>query len=214
MLVFHDLKAVIITPPKCGSRTLMEAFGGRRRTNVVLGRYPGSGCVDPCSVDVAPDWLDYRVALVVRNPYKRAVSLWRHMVHWEMTHGRGCCGFQQFVDQARDPDVPWHYMYKRTLDDYRVALCDHYREHGYEHRVKEMHVIYIEELKKTLTDFLGPVAVNQSQIMTCFVGDNLESTDRQRMYRMCYHDDEVVNAVREWMGKDFYTFGYDLDVLP
>ena len=63
---------------------------------------------------IVPNGLeDYRVALIVRNPWARLVGLWWHLTGWRRFNGDDCCGFDEFVHwvaAGRSDALSWFYI--------------------------------------------------------------------------------------------------------
>lgn len=84
MIAIKNKKIILITPFKCGSTSLNNAFGGVNYSNVVIG---------PCSqyhlehVDVHTPFIPtlfygYKRIIVCRNPYSRAESMYSQHKVW------------------------------------------------------------------------------------------------------------------------------------
>ena len=72
MLVHKAMRLVIITPPKCGTKSAEHEFP-KWGWEVVAN---SEGC--PHEVEVPDYALGWRRYMFVRNPYERAISLWKH----------------------------------------------------------------------------------------------------------------------------------------
>lgn len=72
MLINRVLKTVIITPPKCGTKSAEHEFP-RLGWEIVAN---DDGC--PHEVPIPDFALGWKRLMFVRNPYDRAISLWKH----------------------------------------------------------------------------------------------------------------------------------------
>lgn len=120
MLINHDLRLVVVTPPKTGSTSLRTALTGRG------WEYSGFQH-DACPIPY------YSVAAVVRDPYTRALSLWQHRLreiigqsahasHWVDPLSR-VFHFPLFVDWLSRPnDAAWsNFWFEGRSRDLRLS---------------------------------------------------------------------------------------------
>jgi len=117
MIINHDRRWLIITPPKTASTTLRKMFLDQRNSKEAC-------CFSGYQHDatVPAGCHDYAVFATVRNPYERAVSLWWHRM-WDMCKedGIGRAGnrrkfprdildeypFSQFVGWITNTETPF-----------------------------------------------------------------------------------------------------------
>lgn len=113
MIVIEQQRKVIITPPHTASGNLhralcRETIGGRW----VIGPNP-DGEADHHTSHLAPDWLDFDVAVVVRHPLKRAIGLYEHHKVATEKHDWQPTPWWMFAAMVcmRHPDLSWFYHY-------------------------------------------------------------------------------------------------------
>ncbi len=136
MIVCERQKLVIITPPKTGSTSL-------HRHLIAAGCLPvyspdPSGKVSKHGVVVPLEYvsMEFRVAVVVRNPYDRLVSQYAHYCNWLTSQGRAAPSIGQFCGALPD-DIVFGWTLAQTLGDIRwqelwklETLATHLAAHG------------------------------------------------------------------------------------
>lgn len=113
MIVFESQRKLIITPPHTASGNLHRAlccdrYGGRW----VIGPN-ADGEADHHFAQLAPDWLDYDVAVVVRHPLDRAIGLYEHHKLATEKHNWEPTPWWMFAAMVcmKHPDLSWFYRY-------------------------------------------------------------------------------------------------------
>lgn len=94
MIVLPDHELVILTPPKTGSSSAHAALCNAKFGGIyVEGPLPGQPVAIECHSFVVPRrYCNYRLAVLTRNPYARAKSLYAHARHYDRER-RGLAGF-------------------------------------------------------------------------------------------------------------------------
>lgn len=99
VLVFPELRVALITPPKNGSSSLHLALTDHKlntRAIWIEGPFPnaiGPPMISRHSTYLPEEFEGYLRAVVIRNPYDRAASLYRHWQGFQMFAG----SFDDFV---------------------------------------------------------------------------------------------------------------------
>jgi hypothetical protein len=106
----------ILTPGKCGSTVLHKTLCEQHNLAAYAINFQGSGLGNldyfQKHTMIVPPWVK-EVYIVVRNPYKRLGSLWRH-----------ACAFwfkgtlEEYVAQVVEPRDPTLWFYWWTINDY------------------------------------------------------------------------------------------------
>lgn len=93
MLILQNQKLIIITPPKTGSNTLhIEQIPG----SIWVYGYAGhdtTAITQHCTLIPGAMFDDYPIWMVVRDPYQRAYSLYKHQVAYNKFKGT----FQEWI---------------------------------------------------------------------------------------------------------------------
>lgn len=100
MIALTTEELVIVTPPKCASSAVHTALRGLPGYVEILGPLPGDHAASFAEIErhtfiVPNDYRGFRAAVLVRNPYARARSLYYHALRAEGDHYRG--RFANFV---------------------------------------------------------------------------------------------------------------------
>jgi len=183
---------LIYTPPHVSSKALGRACAQHGAIIYAEPCPDGSNGFDHHGVSV-PNGLEHcRRAIVVRNPYDRAVGLWHHLVWWNSLGGFGCSDYQEFcrwLRAGRHPavDLSWLYLWpiSRWLREltYHVALRYEFLEDDVRH----------------------------------WMGLDLrlprESIVQRKPWPDYYTPQETVDCVTEWGARDFPLGGYEPGVL-
>jgi hypothetical protein len=80
VIVLPEKKALIITPPKCGSTSIHQHFA--KEGVFVIGPQGDDGDIDKHTNKIPFDFRDFKKYIIVRNPIDRFVSLWNHYCQW------------------------------------------------------------------------------------------------------------------------------------
>ena len=111
MIVFEDRKLVIVTPPHTASGNVHRACCGTLGARWAIGPTPDGAGFDHHVARLSNDWLDYRVAVVVRHPVERLVGLYEHHQYLAKEAGWEPLAWWQFVAMVleRHRDLSWFY---------------------------------------------------------------------------------------------------------
>ena len=114
MLVSHEHKLVLATPFGCASTLEGAASPGSGVLSIVegVGRY---------SMRVPASLKDYRRVLVVRNPYERAVLLWK----WAKSYGDDVVPPKLRIEGDSESFAKYINRIERTARDWRAWLYKH-----------------------------------------------------------------------------------------
>ncbi len=191
MLYVPSCRWLIFTPPHVGSRALIRALTEQHGASVYLEACPdGSDGLDHHGVGIPNHYADCTRAIVVRNPYDRAVGLWHHLVWWNALGGFGCSDFAEFaawLKAGRHPDVELSWLYLWPISKWLRNLRHH-----------------VALRYETLADDLRCLAG-----LTVTLGREPWSRAYYRKpWPDYYTDPDVVAAVTEWGRDDFALGGY------
>lgn len=125
MIVLHEQKWLIMQPPHTASRSLHKAMSQQHGAHIHVGHTPDWCAVDHHTTLTTYGVRDYSRAIVVRNPFDRAVGLWHHLAEFNASNGYGCSDFHDFAGWLRDgdPDDKPTWMYEYTIHDW-LAIRD------------------------------------------------------------------------------------------
>jgi hypothetical protein len=125
LIVLHEQKWLIMQPPHTASRSLHKAMSQQHGAHIHIGHTPDWFAVDHHTTLITYGLRDYAKAIVVRDPFDRAVGLWHHLVQFNSTNGYGCCDFSRFAGWLRDgdPENILTWMYEYTINDW-LAIRD------------------------------------------------------------------------------------------
>lgn len=189
MILLPRLNLVIITPGKTAS-TALRAELKQQQHGAILLHGPQGGGADyhkhtPHVPLALPEGMrSPQVAVTVRNPFDRAVSLWKHYCRY----GDRKVSFRQFVEQVLTNHGSWWF--------FRFTIADTLEGSHFDH------IIRVESL---LSDLQG-LGINIKHLPV------RHSHDTAEPYRR-YYDQAVRDRVRQWAQEDFQLFGYDADEL-
>jgi hypothetical protein len=191
MILLHDQKIAIMTPPKCATNTLHAALR-RKRWNgeTFVGHSTLGGHTFDRHVNIWPHEVRrYKKVVAVRNPYNRLVSLYLHLATREAGHGNKSPNFKTFAEQvvADSPELQGWFKWNLTkwlkgADDKEIEIDD---------------VIHVENLKDDLARIKLPV------VSLPFLNKNY----RAQQYD-AFFDPEILAAVLPWTQPDCERFGY------
>jgi len=131
MLLLNDKKILIFTPNKCASTSVTETLL-KMGAVMVLGPQGPYKSFDCDSFDdgvgkhsmCVPYWCkNWRKFLIVRNPYDRFISLWRHYCKYSDHE----VGLEQFISivEGFKKNPPKGWFYTQRMDDFiRQAPSD------------------------------------------------------------------------------------------
>lgn len=184
MIVFPDRRLLILTPPHTASRCLHYSLCSKLGAIWRDGPSVDGSVIDHHTQAIGTELVDYKRALVVRNPFSRIVGLWYHLVDWCRYNGDGCCGFREFVQLVQeDRSDRLSYMYRysisRWLGDMTVDV-----------------VIRHENLEESLQSLLE-TPVELSPV-----------AERMRKATAAYFADETKQLITEWAATDLERWGY------
>lgn len=115
MIYLPSQRWLIYTPPHVSSRALGHACAQQFGAIIHDEACPDGSCgFDHHGVAVPNGYRECRRAIVVRNPYDRAVGLWHHLVWWNSLGGFGCSDFADFarwLQAGRHPTAELSWMY-------------------------------------------------------------------------------------------------------
>lgn len=114
MIVFPEIKTLIITPPHTASGNLHRAFA--RKGVWVEGPGPDGYC-DHHFYSTHPQYFGYRKILVVRHPYTRFIGLYRHHLYYCETEGIASYGFEEYLKRVLENDLSLSWMLRFTIVD-------------------------------------------------------------------------------------------------
>lgn len=117
MIVLNEQRWLIMQPPHTASRCLHRAMCEQYRALWQVGYTPDGEAVDHHTTLLTHGLRDYGKAIVVRDPWDRAIGLWHHLVQFNASHGYGCSDFRDFAAWLRDgdPDDKLSWMYEYTI---------------------------------------------------------------------------------------------------
>lgn len=187
MIVYPEKKLLIMTPPHTASRaihiTLCRQFTGKMIW--AFGPTPDGFGDDHHTNKICNQWLDFRVAIVVRNPFTRILGLWYHLVNWNREHGHGCDDFKVFVQRvARDDETVLSWLYRYTITRWLGT-------------VRPDVFVHYEDLDRELSELLA----TEITLERTSSGNRKPSTE-------FYYDDETARLVATWAGSDLARFKY------
>lgn len=99
MLVFSLSKLVLITPPKNASTSLHAGLSELPGVRWIEGPFPnavGPPMISRHSTFIPEEYRDFQRVVVVRHPYRRAASLYRHWQSFQTYTG----SFAEFVSEV------------------------------------------------------------------------------------------------------------------
>ena len=107
MLIIPELKKVVITPPRSGSTALKAAVAAKyeHATNPYRhGEVAMLGCAGLLEEVIDGN---YTIVYILRDPFKRMISLWRYM--HDVSYTRNARAPKEWVDRVRaDADRPFN----------------------------------------------------------------------------------------------------------
>ena len=191
MIVSHKHKFVFAEIPKNASRVigemLIKHYKGKRY-DVVPFSHPKIGFYEKTRHSVSLEWPDYFYFGVSRNPYDRAISIYRHIC----LHG-----------------VPEGYTFEKFSATYLSGdwVCNHahacmvFNQVDFEKNVKPFDcVLKFDELAVDLVSL--PFVDKKIDL------PKMKRSVRYRNYSD-YYTDFSKKAVMSWASEDFERFGYD-----
>lgn len=124
MIVDHQNREVIFTPPHTASRSLSYAYQARPECQVIHGPNP-EGRFDHHFCGVHSEWEDYTKIVIVRDPYARLVGLWFHLCEYHTYNGYGSPSFEDYIKKCvtKPTDLYWLYWWpiSELLRYYKVS---------------------------------------------------------------------------------------------
>lgn len=218
-----NCRALYIRTPRCGSAALTDLFskhkilsiGGRNvgfwGTNPDWGLYKTQFQRMKFAL-YGKHTLSSRIELIlgeeafrntfkiasVRNPYARAVSIWRHK-SWS-----SCNSFKEFVNALYKKKYPskcagWH----------SVILSDHIFVDG---PVAISKIIKLETIEKDLSDIGQELNIQNLEYEIAETDrSSLQDINQSKKYYE-YYTPETANLVKEIFYKDFEIFGYPTEL--
>jgi len=201
MLIIPHRRILIITPPKCGSRSINAALCQRWGAQVWCGPSMGGRGEDHHNARIPFGKEPYEKYVVVRHPLDRLASLWRHLVDAAKVAplnpsdpsspvGCGSMAFYDFAAKvgrrdagtiAADPFYGW-------------ALCDHLKECQ-----ADVEPLRLESLKEDLAEIGLPVLE-----LPHLGKSNGGESDWRR-----YYDSPLLAAIAAWAKPDCERFSYE-----
>lgn len=184
MIVIPDRRLLILTPPHTASRCLHYSLCSQLGAIWRDGPSVDGSVVDHHTQTIGAEFTNWRRAVVVRNPFSRAIGLWFHLVDWCRFNGDGCCGFREFVQWVHDDQADkLSYMYRYTISRWLG-------------KIEVDSTIRYESLKEDLEALLEKVIELQ------------KPEERMRKPVGQYYDAETEAAIAEWGAADLAGWGY------
>jgi hypothetical protein len=175
MLVCEKEKWIFVRNPKTASRSLND---------FLKNKYECTEYALYHSVDIPEIYKDYKIYYVVRNPFTRAVSAWKHVIlDRKIAKNNTPFTFKDFLNRK-----------KFTPKD---GDCDFFLQSTAYNRIKNYNVILLryENLKKDVYNFFGKgdlPFIGKTQ------GDKWIDT----------YDEETYNLAIDSLNEDFKEFNY------
>lgn len=187
LLPSHNL--ILITPGKTASTSLRAELASVVPDIILLHGPQGNNTDYNKHTAKVPEALpesmrNPAVAVITRNPFDRAVSLWKHFVR----HGKREITFPDYVDQVLTNDQRWWFFRFTIMQTLEGTRFDR--------------IIRFESL---LPDLQGLGIPLKSLSVRHGSGD---ATPWESYYNV-----ETRDAVKLWGAADFEAFGYDATAL-
>ena len=189
MILIPKLNLVILTPGKTASSSLRLEMSKRKYGAILLHGPQGEGADynrhTPHIPESLPEGMkDPKVAVIVRNPYDRAVSLWKHYRRYTDRE----ISFAEFVDSILTAADSWwffRFTISQTLEGTRFD-----------------HVLKFE----SLLDDLNRMGVKIKRLPS-------KNLAHDGTPYVAFYDADTQAKVRSWAADDFRLFGYEPDPL-
>jgi hypothetical protein len=186
MLMAADRSWCLYTPPKTASTTLSRWLPQTSLAAV----YSGQQHDFKVPVDLPEDAL---LLFVVRNPYTRAESLWRHRLNECANQGLPLPTFEEYLCAVRDQQLtPFFLTAQATWAD-QLPRIDR--------------LLRFESLWSDLTRALS--SYDWTTVQMPHYNRNSRKVQVSEL-----QNSECRRLIREWAVTDFYRFGYRLDWYP
>lgn len=204
MIVSHELKYVYIAVPKTGSSTMNDLLTWR-----FAGKY-----VAPHHLTVIPkECKDYFVFTVVRNPYSRIRSLWKHARRHSNHRLHDVAVTQEFrefclwhANRAIEPNVQSQSIeYSYWSDSFDLDRFNG-REPSQLDFLSELYMHDVLKMESLETDFGRLPFANHSPARP--VGVFNRDPDGRNTIDDCEMDGPTARAIHEWAWADFMEYGY------
>lgn len=111
MIVDTFKELVILTPPKTGSMNLNRTLGQYPKVLYVNGFNPINH-IDHHTICVANSHIFFKKVILVRHPYDRFLSLWKHYFLYDDEKDKG---FDRWFDRVVEDDLTLYWMYRYTI---------------------------------------------------------------------------------------------------
>ena len=199
--------AIYIRMPRCGSTSLVnffsskgvQSYGGRgmgfwgRRRNLLKFKNKTSQRLYKCVLNyVGKEIYDESFIITsVRNPYSRAVSMYKHK-SW-----RSAKTFKDFCYAIKKEEYPSDYAKWHSC-----TLTEHIFDKN--NNLKVDYVIKLENLQKDLNIVCDKIGIPQGRV------PHLNKTKHE--YYVKHYDDEKREIIAEKYAKDIEYFGYEFGV--
>lgn len=186
MIILEKPKAVLLTPPRTGSTTLHEHLPHKK---VVYGPPgPNTKYVNHHCTYIPPSFIGYEKYIVVRNPYARAISIYKHCMQVGV-------GTQHTFDQWCAAYLREENFFFRPCSWYEDQLCQIL---GGGAIVPEPvdGFIQLERLHGDLWDKLHVMVRLDKR-------ENVILLDREINYTRA-----TAAVINEWADEDFKRYGY------
>lgn len=205
MIFLRKEKTIIFTPPKCGSTTLNHVFTETPNVNSIICNGPQLGLPHiEKHTNVLPfEVQNYhyhtnkvgRIAIAVRNPYTRALSIYNHYLQFD-TPEKDINSFADFVKYRL---VTGGHYFSQTLYAFCRRIYSPIPQQIKSGVFWPNYNIHVETLKEDI-EGLG---------FKFNVIPNLNKTPTNEKYAtMDDYTPEAIALVRSWGEMDFKSFGY------
>lgn len=136
MLICHEKKVVICTPPRCGSLWIHANVSGMVVVGPQCASKPGDAFYIGTHTTIVPELAaGCERVMVVRDPYRRQVSLWAWECKFLLEQGHGCRPFEEYCRWVAAQPPGFHSM----------SLLDYAR------KFKPDRLIWLDDIEEELT---------------------------------------------------------------
>lgn len=206
MIVSHELRYVYIAIPKTGSTTMNDIL-----TTQFAGEY-----VDPHHLAIVPEECEgYFVFSVVRNPYNRMKSLWKHAKRsvYHRLHEVACQQtFRQFclwhADLTIWPEVPFQEVEYTYWSD--AFALDKYkgREPCQSEFLSEANPTAVLRIEKIKEDFERLPFADYAAARPSLVLNRDPDGRNASVSHDLSLDSSIAKAINKWAEADFDRYAY------
>lgn len=204
MIVSHKLKYVYIAIPKTGSSTMND---------LLCSEFAGEYIIPHHLTIIPDDCRDYFVFTVVRNPYVRLKSLWKHARRHVNHRLHGVAKSQTLLefslwhgDRTIEPEVKAQSIEYTYLSDSFNLDRFKGREPSQLDFLSELYVHEVLKLESIETDFGRLPFANHSPSRPVAVFN--QDPDGSNTIDDCQLDGTSARAIHEWAWADFMEYGY------